>query len=84
MIKIIYNGETLFVHSTDGMPGCTVLDANAPEPSPVSDAAQLNGMSRQELLDLAVATARQQVVDDMLAAGAVTPAVALKMRAAVN
>jgi hypothetical protein len=84
MIKILYNGETMFVHSTDGMAGCTVLDANAAEPSPVSELARRNGMNKAELFDLAVETARQQVIDDMLAAGAVTAAVALKMRAAAK
>jgi hypothetical protein len=78
------NGDQCIVLSLDGHDGCTVLDADASEPSPVSEAAQINGMSRQELFDLAVATARQRVVDDMLAAGAITAAAALKMRAAAN
>jgi hypothetical protein len=72
MIRISYRGEEMFVHSVAGMDGCTILDPNAAEPSPVSETGRLNGMTKAALFD--------EIVSELQANGVITALVASKMR----
>ena len=80
MIRILYNGEELFVNSIAGHEGCTILDANAAEPSAVSDRARRDGMTKAELFEEAVQTAREQVIGELEANGVISGDVADSMR----
>lgn len=82
MFKISQGGVEMVVYSLDGHKGATVLDANAAQPSPESEQARRNGMTKAELFDLAVATAKQQIIDDMAATGVISLSAATAMKSA--